>query len=174
MIFIVDLDDTIIKTTPLNNESYNYALEQCGYNRINTNKRLTKVVLSNYKNLEKIIEIKQQYFIKNCTPNKLTLNKNLIEKIKKNGKENCYVWTSADTERTNMVLDLCKLRQYFKDVIFDKKENFKASITFLKQKLQASEFIIYEDNADLFKNENATIANIIKDKNFNIVGYLIK
>jgi len=40
--------------------------------------------------------------------------------------------------------------------------------------LQASEFIVYEDNADLFKNENATIADIIKDKNFNIVGYLIK
>ena len=54
------------------------------------------------------------------------------------------------------------------------KENFKSSITFLKQKLQASEFIVYEDNADLFKNENATIADIIKDKNFNIFGYLIK
>lgn len=39
---IVDLDDTLVHTRELNNDAYNYALEQFGYPRIESAGRITK------------------------------------------------------------------------------------------------------------------------------------
>ena len=46
MKLVVDLDDTLINTTSLNNDSYNFALEYFGYPRIITKDRLTRDSLS--------------------------------------------------------------------------------------------------------------------------------
>lgn len=37
MKYLIDLDETLVNTTPLNNDAYNYALEKFGFNRIITN-----------------------------------------------------------------------------------------------------------------------------------------
>lgn len=40
MKYIFDLDETLIQSTTLNNDAYNYALEKFGFQRIITSERL--------------------------------------------------------------------------------------------------------------------------------------
>jgi len=44
--YLIDLDDTLIYSTPLNNDAYNYALQKFGYQVITTKKRITREDLS--------------------------------------------------------------------------------------------------------------------------------
>ncbi len=37
MVYVVDLDDTLVLTKNLNNDAYNFALEQNGQKRFSTN-----------------------------------------------------------------------------------------------------------------------------------------
>lgn len=41
MTFFVDFDDTLVGTTELNNDAYNFALENIFFNRITTQGRIT-------------------------------------------------------------------------------------------------------------------------------------
>ena len=54
--YVFDLDDTLVATTALNNDSYNYALEKHGYLRITTRHRITRNELD-YIPKEKLNEI---------------------------------------------------------------------------------------------------------------------
>ena len=64
MKYIFDLDETLIQSTTLNNDAYNYALEKFGYPRINTSERITREELNFIPEelLRKIIKEKQKYF----------------------------------------------------------------------------------------------------------------
>ena len=66
---------------------------------------------------------KQNYFTKEWLPYRVVLNKALIEKLIVNQKSNCYLWTKADKNRAHKIIDYCKLDKYFKDIIFDDKDN---------------------------------------------------
>ena len=46
MKILIDLDDTLVNTTSLNNDAYNYALEKFGFKRINKNERITRDILN--------------------------------------------------------------------------------------------------------------------------------
>ena len=61
MVYVVDLDDTLVLTKNLNNDAYNYALEKHGQKRIKTAKRLTRDNL-NATPSKKLIAEKQNYF----------------------------------------------------------------------------------------------------------------
>ena len=61
MVYVVDLDDTLVLTKNLNNDAYNFALEQNGQKRIRTTKRLTRENL-NVSLSKKLITDKQNYF----------------------------------------------------------------------------------------------------------------
>ena len=50
MVYVVDLDDTLVLTKNLNNDAYNYALEKHGQKRIKTSKRITRDNLKNKHN----------------------------------------------------------------------------------------------------------------------------
>jgi len=69
--YIFDLDNTLVYTDSLNNDSYNYALKKLGLASINDCKRITRdVILSKYPELNsfqknEIIELKQKYFMNN-------------------------------------------------------------------------------------------------------------
>ena len=67
MKYIIDLDDTLICSTKLNNDAYNYSLEKYGFNRISTTDRITrdKLTFINSELLKKIITEKQIYFREN-------------------------------------------------------------------------------------------------------------
>lgn len=173
MKFVVDLDDTLVSSTKLNNDAYNFALEEFGYKRIFYNKRITRELLTKHNNVEKIIERKQQYLTLNWLPYRVVLNNVLLKKLKIFGRENCFIWTKADKVRTNKILDLCNLRQFFCDVIFDKKESFVKSKEIIKKYIPNNKFIIYENNFIYFANENIKIVDKIKNKNFNVQGYLV-
>lgn len=176
MIYIVDLDDTLVSSTILNNDAYNFALEQYGFERLITNKRITREKLNFIDNdcLNNIIQLKQFYFTQKWLPYRVVLNKPLIDKIKLNKKENCYLWTKADKNRVNKIIETCKLSEFFKDIILDDKLNFENSIQKLKQKTHSNQFVIYENNKVFFFNKACQIVDSIKTTLFDINGYLIR
>ena len=175
MIYIVDLDDTLVNSTTLNNDSYNFALEQYNFERLSTRTRITREKLKFIENktLENIIQLKQFYFTQEWLPCRIILNAILIDKLRFNKKENCYLWTKANKDRTYKIVDYCKLSNFFKDIIFDDKLNFETSISKLKQLINFNQFIIYENNKDFFFNQNCKIVDSIKTTLFDINGYLI-
>lgn len=176
MIYIVDLDDTLVSSTTLNNDSYNFALEQYNFERLSTKDRITREKLEFIDNrtLKNVIQLKQYYFGQEWLPYRIVLNKFLIEKLKLNKKENCYLWTKADKDRAYKIIDYCKLDKYFNDVLFDDKLSFEASIPKLKQLTNSNQFIIYENNKDFFFNQSCKIVDRIQTNLFDINGYFIK
>lgn len=173
MKYFIDLDDTLVNSTHLNNDAYNYALENFGYERIITNNRITRETIKDYKNLEQIINLKQKYFTLDWLSYRLVINNDLIFKLKNYEKLNCYLWTKADEIRTNKILEKCNLKQYFNNIIFDNKENFINSVHSLKRITNSNKIIIYENNHNFFLNQNYKIVEKIQNKNFNIKGYLV-
>ena len=45
MKYVIDLDDTLIESTQLNNDAYNYALLHYGFNEIESDSRITRKCL---------------------------------------------------------------------------------------------------------------------------------
>ncbi len=77
MVYVVDLDDTLVLTKNLNNDAYNFALEQNGQSRIKTNNRLTRETLGETPN-EKIITNKQNYFAQKWLKYRVVVNEEII------------------------------------------------------------------------------------------------
>ena len=173
MKYFIDLNDTLVNSTNLNNDAYNFALEQYGFDRIITKERLTRVLLTGYKNLNEIIQLKQKYFTLDWLPYRLILNKELLLKISKFGKLNCFLWTKADKIRAIKIMESCNLSKLFNDVIFDDKINFSTSLHKLKQISNSNNIVIYENNHDFFQNQKYKIIDKINNQYFNIKGYLV-
>lgn len=175
MKYIFDLDDTLISSTALNNDAYNYALEKYGYPRFNTNGRLTRDRFKFIPTpiLNKIIREKQRYFTSRWLPYRIILNTELFDKLKDYEKDNCYLWTKASPHRVESILKYCGLRKFFNKVIFDDKIKFHNSIRILQAIVHANEFVIYEDNHKFFDGERAKIIDLIRTDHFNVAGYLI-
>lgn len=178
MTIICDLDDTLINTTQLNNDSYNYALEKFGFARIQTTERITRGSLAfvDTNILEKIVLEKQKYFNQNWLSYRTIINKPLLSKIKAAGKQNCYLWTKADKARVAKIMQIFNLSNYFADVIFDSKTNFCLSLQLIKRKTNANNFIIYENDYSSFYsyNHNLKIINQIINNHFIVNGYTLK
>ena len=87
--YVFDLDDTLVATTALNNDAYNYALEKHGYSRITTRHRITRNELDYIpkEKLNEIIADKQLYFSRKWLPCRVILNNILLNKIKKLGQK---------------------------------------------------------------------------------------
>lgn len=175
MKLIVDLDDTLVNTTTLNNDAYNFSLEKHGYPRIKTKDRLTRDSLSfvNSNDLSKIIKTKQEYFTNKWLPYRTILNKVLIDKIKQNGVNDCVIWTKASESRVSAILECCNLKRYFSSVIFDDKSDFKLSMAKISDKIKTNTFIVYENNFTFFENQQLQIIDNINNNFFNVKGFLI-
>ncbi|MBR5439237.1 MAG: hypothetical protein IKV61_03350 [Clostridia bacterium] len=63
MVYVVDLDDTLVLTKNLNNDAYNFALEQNGQSRIKTKKRLTREALGEMpsKNPKPFLKMEKEF-----------------------------------------------------------------------------------------------------------------
>ena len=85
MVYVVDLDDTLVLTKNLNNDAYNYALEKHGQKRIKTTKRITREKLIK-KPGKKLIDDKQKYFaqkwLKDNYPRYVITTDYLLKEIK--------------------------------------------------------------------------------------------
>lgn len=175
MKYVFDLDETLIQSTNLNNDAYNYALEKFGYPRIITSERLTREKLNFIPStlLQKIIKEKQKYFTSEWLPYRITINTELVELIRGYGRKNCYLWTKASKNRVKSILKYCFLDNLFNKIIFDDKTSYQASIEKLKAVTHSDKFIIYENNHNLFDNECVKIIEQLKTQSFNVTEYLI-
>lgn len=98
--FLFDMDGTLFFTDELNNESYNYALRKYNLPIIEHKKRITREIVKktyselNAQQITKLIQLKQNYFIKNI--NKVHINESLFYILRKIKRNNCILWTSAE------------------------------------------------------------------------------
>ena len=102
MVYVVDLDDTLVLTKNLNNDAYNFALEQNGYSRIKTNKRLTRENLSQAPS-KKLITDKQNYFAQKWLKYRVVVNEEILKILQNQNRKDCYLWTRADKNRADFI-----------------------------------------------------------------------
>ena len=172
MVYVVDLDDTLVLTKNLNNDAYNFALEKNGQKRIRTAKRLTRENL-NASPSKKLIIDKQNYFTQKWLKYRVVVNKEILSILKNQDKENCYLWTSADKNRADYILKELDLYKYFNKVIYDNKKDLNNSLKRLKDITKSNVFLIYEDNDVFFSRNDIMFIKKSKIDGFNINKYLI-
>lgn len=131
MVYVVDLDDTLVLTKHLNNDAYNYALEEQGHKIIKTSKRLTRENLGEAPN-EKLITDKQNYFTQKWLKYRVLVNEEILKILQNQEPKNCYLWTGADKNRANYILKELDLYKYFNKIIFDDKNDLNNSLKRLK------------------------------------------
>lgn len=150
--YVFDLDNTLVYTDSLNNDSYNYALNRLGLTPINNCKRITrKIVFEKFTNLNdiqknQIIELKQQYFINNLQ--KTVPNTALLQTLKTKNAESCLLWTSAYKTRVLAILEYYQICNEFKMLLFSNKVNVLQDVEKICALLQCrhEDLIFYEDN----------------------------
>ncbi len=155
--YVFDLDNTLIYTDLLNNESYNYALKYMGLPPIDNYKRVTReIVFEKYPNISnvqknRIADLKKEYFINNIQMTKL--NDLLIGILKSLNKNDCILWTSADETRVRSILKYYNITRLFKYIVFSSKINLKNDIEKICElhDCKLEQLIIYEDNLRLIR-----------------------
>ena len=155
MVYVVDLDDTLVLTKNLNNDAYNFALENNGHKRIKTSKSLTRENLGETLG-KKLITDKQNYFTQKWLKYRVVVNEYILNILRKQDVQNCYIWTSADKERAEYVLKELDLYKYFNKIIFDDKKDLNSSLKRLKDITKSNVFIIFEDSYALYKNKGVS------------------
>lgn len=172
MVYVVDLDDTLVLTKNLNNDAYNFALEQNGQSRIKTNKRLTRENLGKTPN-KNLIADKQNYFAQKWLKYRVIVNEEIISILRKQNKENCYLWTSANKDRAEYILRELDLYKYFNKVIYDNKKDLNCSLKRLKGITKSNVFLIFEDNDDLSKKQGMCLIAVTDNEIFRVFTYVI-
>lgn len=171
MVYVVDLDDTLVLTKNLNNDAYNFALEQNGHRRIKTKKRLTRENLGETPS-KKLITDKQNYFAQKWLKYRVVVNEELLNLLKNQDKENCFLWTSADKNRAEYLLKELDLDKYFNKIIYDDKKDLNSSLKRLKDITKSNAFIIFEDNKKFLKK--STSCEGVENIKYKIRKYYIK
>ena len=171
MVYVVDLDDTLVLTKNLNNDAYNFALEQNGYSRIKTNQRLTRENLSQAPS-KKLITDKQNYFAQKWLKYRVVVNEEILKILQHQDKENCYLWTSADKNRADFILKELDLNKYFNKVIYDDKKDLNSSLKRLKDITKSNVFLIFDDNHGFIKQKNINCTNKTNNCEFNVCEYI--
>lgn len=152
---VFDLDNTLIYTDSLNNDSYNYALFTLGFPSINDCKRVTrKIVFNRYPNMDDekkntIVSLKQQFFLNNIE--RTNPNNGMIKLLESLKAEECILWTSAEEKRVIALLEYYKLISAFKHILYSSKKEIKKDISMICDLLNCSidNLIFYEDNENL-------------------------
>lgn len=166
--YVFDLDNTIIMTNKLNNESYNYALSHFGLPPLALDTRITrKIVNINYPNLTglqkiELISLKQSYFKSNISYT--VPNLKLISLLQSKEQSCCLLWTSADKERAECLLKYYEIQNSFISILYSDKKRVETDINKIckifdcnKQNLR-----FFEDDIDVIYNlrllgQNVTI-----------------
>lgn len=161
-VLLFDLDGTLLDTDMANNCAYEYALRKItgrsdysalrGLQRI-TRKDVAAINSINAETLESIINVKQYYYGFLLSYGGITpfITEDILKRHYQ--RNNCYLVTSANNERTQKLIEHYQLRQYFKNIIYtdsnDKYNNITAKIG-----VNASQIILFENE------KNATISAI--------------
>ena len=172
MVFVVDLDDTLVFTKHLNNDAYNFALEKSGQKRFSSNKRITREDLNNTPK-NQIITDKQNYFTQKWLKYRVVVNEEILSILQNQNRKECYLWTSADKNRAEYILKELDLYKYFNKVIYDDKKDLNSSLKRLKDITKSNVFLIFEDNEDLIKNQKIKLIEKINVNDFRVNKYLL-
>ncbi len=151
--YVFDLDNTLIFTNSLNNDSYNFALSKLNLPTIGAcRERLTRAIIFksfpflNEDQKSKLVGLKQEYFIRHI--NQTRPNKELIDKIRFYGPQACILWTSADEKRVIKLLEHYNLQEAFKKIYYSRKTNVEEDISKISKLLCCGpeQIVFYEDN----------------------------
>lgn len=166
--YVFDLDNTLVYTNSLNNDSYNYALSMLGLPKIYNIERITReTIFTRYPNISvdlrnEILETKQEYFKKNL--DRTVLNSILLKLLLAQKKEDCLLWTSATEDRAMEILRFYGIEKEFIGMIFGEKENMYLELErickILKCKLE--QIIFYEDNEQVIIKLLDLGVNVVK------------
>ena len=142
MVYVIDLDDTLVLTKNLNNDAYNFALENNGQRRIKTNNRLTRETLGETSS-KKLIADKQNYFTQKWLKYRVVVNEEILSILQNQNRKDCYLWTRADKNRAEFILKELDLYKYFNKVIYDDKKDLNNSLKRLKDITKSNVFLIF-------------------------------
>ena len=170
MVYVVDLDDTLVLTKNLNNDAYNFALEKHGQKRIKTTKRLTKDTL-NATPSKNLIDDKQNYFVQKWLKYRVVVNEDILKILQNQELQNCYLWTSADKSRAEYIIKELDLYKYFNKIIFDDKKDLNNSLKRLKDITKSNGFLIFEDSYALCKKKGVIYIGKDNSEIFTINTY---
>ena len=171
MVYVVDLDDTLVLTKNLNNDAYNFALEKHGQSRIKTNKRLTRENFGETAS-KKLINDKQNYCAQKWLKYRVVVNEEILSILQNQNRKDCYLWTRADKNRADFILKELDLYKYFNKVIYDDKKDLNSSLKRLKDITKSNVFLIFEDNEKIFKK--AISWQRVESDKFKVKKYYIK
>ena len=151
IISVFDLDNTLVFTDKLNNESYNYALSQIGKEKIVDVKRITRATVYSRCELtenekQQIVRIKQEYFINNIY--KIEKNNELILKLRSLNPPQCVLWTKAEKVRTEAILKYLCIDKCFSNVFYSPKNNIENDLEIICNLYNCSkeDLVFYDDD----------------------------
>ena len=130
-ISVFDLDNTLVFTDNLNNESYNFALTKLGKDKIVDVKRITRaIVCSRYDltedEIHQVVKIKQEYFVNNLC--KIGINNELVTKLMSLEPAKCVLWTKAEKVRAEAILKYLCIDKCFSNVLYSPKKSVEGDI----------------------------------------------
>lgn len=165
--YVFDLDNTLIYTDRLNNDSYNHALKCQGLCTINGIQRLTReIVFRNYPNItdlqkSEIINLKYEYFINNLHVTEV--NEYLVKLLKSQEKNDCILWTSAEEKRVKAILEYYNMNNLFKDIMFSSKTDILTDVEKICElySCKLNQLLFYDDNLILIKELELLNLNVI-------------
>lgn len=155
---VFDLDNTLIYTDSLNNESYNSALRKFGLNEITVSNRITRDLVFNVypkisaKKKKNIIELKQKYFLQNLTAT--IPNTSLINFLKTIKVEQCILWTRAEKSRVLALLEFYEIEHAFKQILHSSKANLIKDVQIICEIFgcKPEHLVFYEDNPSVINS----------------------
>lgn len=157
MIYIVDLDNTLVNTDILNNAAYNFALAEEGFVLKSIDGRLTRDrVFEEYEIVEpetktRIIELKQSYFAKHLEESEL--NKSLMDFLLIDNKR-FVIWTSADCQRAIRLIEFHGISNKSEGFYFLEKTNLSDAINKITMELNCAykDICVIDDDFTVVKN----------------------
>ena len=160
--YLFDMDGTLFFTDELNNESYNHALSANSFEPIRNQKRITReVVKKNYpeiseQDIAELIRQKQDYFIRNIK--KVEINNALFGILQRIGKDKCVLWTSADRERTESIVNEFGLQYLFCKILHSDKTDISLEVQNICLELSCS-----CEQLSAFENDSAVVEELGKN-----------
>ncbi len=164
----------MIYTDQANNLAYNVALKKEGMEPIIIPGRIThETVLEIYPDLTdvqlaRIISHKKAVY----SADKTYVNDSLLRQVKRQGRDSCFIWTSADPDRATAIIDYHGLREWFSGIYFSKKVDIRQELEKFSQYFSfcPQDMVVYEDT-DKYIQELRNIGITVVDiKQWNLMN----
>ena len=158
MFHIIDIDNTLIYTDVLNTRGYLHGLACKGLEPLEEVPRITRDEIKTWypelleSELDEIVKIKQQY-VKDHVQLSM-LNRSMAEILISQGKPQCALWTAANPDRIQELLNFHGITGY-KAIRYSNKskDDVEKAIQYFCYlfSCESKELCFYEDNQDVIR-----------------------